>query len=252
MMVSGTLQAAVPSPGPVNLERGYFLRKTLISSAQMQTPSPHAYLVEQSPGSVSAPHFHHNSEFQVIVAGGGTLGRHEVRPFTVHYAGQQTGYGPINAGSEGISYLTMRPIMETTIWHLPQYRADMNPRIPKLQLSSASLPPADAASLAALREAVIEPVIAPKPGGLAAWRVRVPSGAVIEPPDHVNGAGRFHVVIGGSLLHSGEALPYLGTVWTSADEPEFALAAGDAGLDLLVMQFPANAWEFTEPPPRRN
>src|SRR5918997_5705706 len=46
---------------------------------------PMAFLVEQSAGSTVQAHFHAANQFQVVVAGRGMLGRHEVAPICVHY-----------------------------------------------------------------------------------------------------------------------------------------------------------------------
>jgi hypothetical protein len=46
--------------------------------------------------------------FQVIVSGDGTLGTHAVRPCSVHFARAHTPYGPITAGPNGLSWLTIR------------------------------------------------------------------------------------------------------------------------------------------------
>lgn len=251
MILTGTLENAQPSPNSTPLERGYLLKKTLFASAEGERPSPHAYLIEQSANSFALSHFHHNAEFQIIVAGGGLFGRNEVRPFMVHYAGQQTGYGPLSAGPEGLSYLTLRPVTEFGIWYLPESREYMDRRIPKGQVHSEPLPPSDPSRLRSLGAPAIATVMAPRPSGLAAWRVQVPAGGSVSPPVHPGAAGCFHVVIGGSLKLGAGLFTYLGTVWVSNDEPGFALVAGEQGLDLLALQFPGNAWEFADPPLRR-
>ncbi|MGO8140917.1 hypothetical protein AB9F34_33105, partial [Rhizobium leguminosarum] len=53
-------------------------------------------------------HFHIVDQFQVFIAGSGTIGRDEVRLVTVHYADHNTGYGPLIASEQGLSYLTLR------------------------------------------------------------------------------------------------------------------------------------------------
>src|SRR5947209_4589797 len=85
-----------------------FWRTGLITSPAQERVSPQAFLVEQDPDSVIEPHFHLENEFQVMVAGSGSLGRHPVEPVSVHYAGAHTGYGPIASGSDGLSYFTLR------------------------------------------------------------------------------------------------------------------------------------------------
>ncbi len=70
---------------------------------------PMAFLVEQDPGSTANAHYHQQDQFQVIVGGHGTMGTHEARPVTVHFAAAHTAYGPIRASNdEGVHYFTLR------------------------------------------------------------------------------------------------------------------------------------------------
>jgi hypothetical protein len=89
------------------------------------TLAPVAFLIEQSPDSVVQSHFHHNDEFQVVVAGSGLIGRNPVAPVSVHYAGGYTGYGPVVAGPKGITYFTLRPRYEAGALYLPDDRPAM-------------------------------------------------------------------------------------------------------------------------------
>src|ERR671918_331147 len=71
---------------------------------------PQLLLVEQPvPGSTVLAHYHSTDQYQVFMDGGGKLGRHDVRPISVHYTNRYTGYGPIVAGPEGVTYYVLRP-----------------------------------------------------------------------------------------------------------------------------------------------
>ena len=84
-------------------------------------------------------------------------------------------------------------------------------------------------------------LIEPQEGGLAAWLVRLPADGTAEPPALAEtGGGRFYVVTQGSLHNAGEELDALATVFVSSDET-ISLRAGAAGLEVLVLQFPAVA-----------
>src|SRR5262245_55018252 len=61
------------------------------------TRLPQAFLVENTPHRVLRTHYHDVDQFQVIVSGHGTLGKHAVRPYSVHFARAHTPYGPITA-----------------------------------------------------------------------------------------------------------------------------------------------------------
>ena len=73
-------------------------------------PDPHGFLVEGDPGYTINPHFHGVNQFQVCVAGSGTLGKRELVPGVLHYADAYTPYGPIVAGDGGLSFFTLREI----------------------------------------------------------------------------------------------------------------------------------------------
>src|SRR3954463_3601109 len=92
---------------------------------------PQVLLVEQQvPGSKILPHFHGIDQFQVFVDGTGRLGHHEVRPLSVHYTNSHTGYGPIEAGPQGLSYYVLRPSFDTLgsqYLHVPEARSKLKP-----------------------------------------------------------------------------------------------------------------------------
>src|SRR3954469_1161684 len=47
---------------------------------------PHATLNKHDAGRYSSTHYHVRDQFQVIVAGSATFGRHQVSPYCVHFA----------------------------------------------------------------------------------------------------------------------------------------------------------------------
>ena len=69
---------------------------------------PQAFLTQRPPGNVIEPHFHEMPQYQVMFEGSGRIGKHEVRPITVHYTDAYTPYGPIVAGSGGLGFYTLR------------------------------------------------------------------------------------------------------------------------------------------------
>jgi hypothetical protein len=213
----------------------------IVPDSASAAPRPQAFLVEQAPDWTLPTHFHQEHQFQVFVAGGGTIGRNPVDRLAVHYASPHTGYGPLVSGAEGISYLTLRAVGDTGAWYLPEQREALLLRIRKQQahgLPSSYMQPAQ---LKALEQPFQEALIEPQEGGLAAWLVRLPAGARAAPPALAGtGGGRFYVVTQGSLHNAGEELGALATVFVSSDEA-FVLQTGGAGLEVLVLQFPAVA-----------
>jgi hypothetical protein len=106
-------------------------------------PRPQAFLVEQSPNWQLPVHFHLEHQFQVFVAGGGSIGRQPISLLDVHYASPHSGYGPLVSGDAGVSYLTLRAVGDTGAWYLPEMR-DKCLRIPKVQAHGSTQRPMSA------------------------------------------------------------------------------------------------------------
>ena len=202
-------------------------------------PRPQAFLVEQSPRWTLPTHFHLEHQFQVFVGGSGTLGRSPLPHLAVHYASPHSGYGPLVSGDDGLSYLTLRAVGDTGAWYLPEQREHLLLRVPKRQAHGAPSAAMPLQAIAALGGPVVETLIAPEAGGMAAWMVRLPPGATVAPA-HGPGGGRFVVVHQGSLEAPQGELTALGVVWMGADDA-LPLRAGAHGLEAVVLQFPVEA-----------
>lgn len=213
----------------------------IVPDASAPAPRPQAFLVEQEPNWTLPTHFHQEHQFQVFVAGGGSIGKNPIGHLAVHYASPHSGYGPLISGDRGISYLTLRAVGDTGAWYLPEQREQLQLRIRKQQAHSTPACRVGADELRALPEPALETLIEPDAGGLAAWLMRIPPDISVPAPANGDaGGGRFYVVTQGSLRVGGEALAGLATVFVSRDE-SLALQAGGEGLELLVLQFPAVA-----------
>jgi hypothetical protein len=234
MIRTGTLEKARAERRHHVLPNGTgYWRNGLIASPAEDAVAPQAFLVEQDPGTVIEPHFHLQHEFQVMVGGSGSLGRHAVQPVSVHYAGAHTGYGPITAGSDGLDYFTLRARMDTGAQFLPGARDKMQ-RVPKRHLLGQAVHPIEPGTFTALE---VVTLIEPQADGIASWMLRVPAGHSSSAPVHPGG-GRFLLVIGGVMEFNGERLPRLSTAFVSAEEAMPALRAGPEGLEVLLLQFP--------------
>ena len=218
-----------------------FVTDLIVPDEASVAPRPQAFLVEQSPNWTLPTHFHQEHQFQVFVAGGGTIGKNPVERLAVHYVSPHSGYGPLISGDEGISYFTLRAVGDTGAWYLPEQREHLQLRIKKQQAHATLASQVTLQELLSLPQPREEILIPPDAGGLAAWLVRLPPGlAVPAPAMGEAGGGRFYVVTKGSLLMNSEELPGLATVFLSSDEA-LVLRAGAQGLEVLVLQFPAAA-----------
>jgi len=210
-----------------------------IASLEQRVPGPQAFLVEQKPDWATPPHFHLEPQFQIVTAGSGAIGRNPVAPYAVHYAAAETGYGPITAGPDGISYLTLRAEGDTGAYYLhkPGSRERMRAGLKREQKHGAPSRMVSDADIASMADTTLEAMIAPRADGLAAWLVRMGPGQGLDlPAPHLH-AGRHHVVTKGSLrIAAHEAVAF--SVLFSSPEESCAIAAGSEGVEVLVLQFP--------------
>jgi hypothetical protein len=198
---------------------------------------PQGFLVEQPPGSVTKPHFHEVDQFQVFVGGGGRLGKRAAGPLTVQYAGAHSPYGPIVAGDAGVTYFTLRAAWDPGAKYMPQSRDKLKPGRQR-QVLGRPVEPADPAALRGLAAPEIVTLIDPAADGMAAWLMRLGARAEAAIPDPAGGSGQYHVVVGGALCRDGRAMERLSCLYVTSDEARHAVAAGEDGLELLVLQFP--------------
>jgi hypothetical protein len=236
MIRTGTYDQAAASRSKFTLANGtgYFKSEFLTSPAE-EVVAPQSFLVEQDADSVILPHFHLQNEFQVVVQGGGSIGRHPVAPLAVHYAAAHTGYGPITAGPEGLWYFTLRPRMDYGAKFLPEARSEMQ-KLPKRHLLGGPVPVSTECTQR--KEALCEEVFAPQEDGIGGWVLRIPPHASMTAPALARGIGRFYVIAAGRARVGGDSLGRWTTVFVTPDEEPVEVCAEAAGAEVLVLQFP--------------
>jgi hypothetical protein len=226
---------------------GEFVRSVFIGTQDKPAhPDPHHpqfYTVEQMPETVIDPHYHAVEQWQVIVSGEGTLGRHVAKPVAVHYVDRYTGYGPITAGKQGLTYYTVRAMSDPGAQFLdkPQAKEKLKQARSKKRYLYIDAEAVGARTHDALkRRSQIEtdPVIPPHDDGLAAWMVRMGPDADTPAPDPAQSGGQGLLVITGSLIHENKSLPELSCIFIAASSPPMHLKAGSAGAEVLMLQFP--------------
>lgn len=222
-----------------------FARRDYFVPSSAEDPGPHAYLVEQPAGVVIRPHFHAVDQFQVVVHGRGRLGRKPVEPVTVHYADAYTGYGPIEAGEEGIFYFSLRPGFDRGARYLPETR-DEQLSVPGGRRHRLA-PLLEAASPEELEDAPLTSrvLIEPEADGLSASEVIVPAGSPWEPAASLH--GQFLVVISGQLLVDEEPFDRWSCLYAPAGERWTGVAAGDTGCQVLLLEYPEPRTPIAEP-----
>jgi hypothetical protein len=186
---------------------------------------------------VVAPHFHQADQFQVVVAGGGKLGRHPVAPVMLHYTNAHTAYGPIVAGEEGIHYFTLRNGYDPGARYLPRSARELK-AVAGRQPWQTTTEPVGRADFAPPR---VEELLAPREDGLGAWRHFLPPDGAVMGPDPASGRGQFWMVVAGELAGPEGPLPPLSLIFVAPDEAPLSLRAGPAGAEVLAMQYPIRA-----------
>jgi hypothetical protein len=201
---------------------------------------PQGFLVIQPPGAVTPAHFHDHNQFQVFVEGNGRIGAHAVGPLTVQYANGHTPYGPIVASESGVKYFTLRQRWDAGAKYLPASRDKLVKGNQRARVKGG-LGVASDEDRAARREQLVEAVFPQEADGLAGWLYRLGPGHACTLPEPTDGGGQYLLVTGGAMIADGAELPQHSVAFVSPDESAYRVVASQAGLDLLVLQFPVLA-----------
>lgn len=199
--------------------------------------TPHAFLVEGVPGRVIRPHFHENDQYQVIVHGGGVLGKHELSINAVHFSRKHTPYGPIVFGKEGLGFLTLRAHKDPGAQYIdvPETKEKLQQvedRKPWQVTEAPQFRKAEAgAALHAFEEIRDDQ-------GLASFSVTVAPDARTAAPDPSNTNGQYLIITKGSLVYGGREYKALSVAFVKPHEGPLELVAGADGLEALVLHFP--------------
>jgi hypothetical protein len=237
MIVVGTREHGSQRRRAIPVMQDIFHKSEWMESGDDPVLSPTVFLVEQPPDTVLVPHFHRQNQFQLFVAGGGSIGRHPLGPVTVHYAGAYTGYGPLVSGPEGITYFTIRPVCESGFVPV-EGAGDRMIRGPKRHAQAGPVATLSDAALAALRQPSHDVLLAPAPDGLAAIASSLPPGGE-HVSSHVPGSqGQFVFVLAGSLLHDGRRLGLWENLFAASGDPPPVLRAGEGGAQVVVLHTP--------------
>jgi hypothetical protein len=208
---------------------------------------PQLLLVEQPvPGSTVLPHYHSTDQFQVFLDGSGKLGRHDVRPISLHYTNRYTGYGPIVAGPSGVSYYVLRPEFDQLVTgqylHIPELREKLK-RQPGRKRSivvdiAMKTPEALSKLPAPVSERVIDTELDKYDPGMFADVLSMGPDMSYTGPDPHTGGGQVFLVVQGSMRCNDTTFGTRSGVAVTREEKALTLTSGDTGLQALVLQYP--------------
>jgi hypothetical protein len=197
---------------------------------------PQGFLVEQPARAVTPPHFHDHEQFQVIVGGGGFMGKKAARPLAVHYAGGHTPYGPVTAGEEGIDYFTLRSRWDAGAKYMPASRDRLKPVKRKHRLAADIAVP-QGEELKSLKTVGHAEVLAPIEDGTCAYLYSLGAGATATLETPVTAGGQYAILVAGSAVEEGRVLPRLSGLYRYRNEAPLKVTAGEDGAAVLLMQF---------------
>lgn len=194
-----------------------------------------AYLVEQPAHSVVPAHYHDTNQYQVFLDGAAVFGKQNIGPISVHYASGHTPYGPIVCGQEGVIYLTLRNCWDSGGKSMPQSRATLQPVKRRFHMvEDIDIP--DPGTAKGATQDVLLPCEA---DGLGVSRFTLGPNAASNLALAHAGAGRYAMVMAGSLTAKGETLGKASCLYIAEDRAD--AVAGAEGAVVIVMQFPPEA-----------
>lgn len=209
---------------------------------------PQLILVEQPVAdSQVLPHYHATDQFQIFIEGDGRLGRHVLRPIGIHYTNRYTGYGPIVAGPSGVSYYVLRPEFDQLVTgqylHVPEKREAL-----RQQKGRKRVEMVDGITLksttellrlsAPARERLIDAEHDLQDPGLLAEVLCMGANTRYTGPEPRCGGGQVFLVLQGSMHYNGESFAARSCVAVTREEAAIRLTSGEAGVQMLVLQYP--------------
>lgn len=200
-----------------------------------------AFRIDMSANMQLDSHFHIVDQFQLFIAGSGTIGRDNTTVITAHYADHHTGYGPLIAGEQGMSYLTLRSKTDAGLVKLstPNVREQLKPTKRRHRVSSQvvlSIPPV----LAHLEQPIIETVMEEKEGddGMTVKVIRLGTDMKITAPATQGTGGYFLVVMNGSIIFNNKEYEPWSLIWVSQEDTPPVIQADENGAEIAVTVFP--------------
>ena len=205
--------------------------------------SPQAFLIEMTPQEIIHPHFHEVEQFQVFFEGEGQMGRTEGKlgPAVVHYTDAYTGYGPITASQQGLSYFALRPRKDpgAIYLHKEGYREKLRPS--KKRHFSIPFVKSTQAVLGHLDHPVVEPLFDDShyalDDGLSASLVRLGPNKSFTIHSSTQSGGQYLVNIQGVLKYGDRDFAESSVFFIEPSDFSFAVESREAGAEFLVLQF---------------
>jgi hypothetical protein len=195
---------------------------------------PQAFVNDFRQTHVIDPHFHMVDQFQIFVRGTLRIGKQHLNAVTVHYTDAFTPYGPIVCDEGGMTFFNLRARADVDAHWMPESRERMVRRAGRHRVAECRLQETSDAGFA--QQSVL---VGPEDDGLCV--LLTVAGPDKQLPDAVaGGAGRYELVLSGTLAVGSRTLPAHSLLFAPAGERLPARRAGDAGVQLLTAQPPSD------------
>jgi len=183
-------------------------------------------------------HFHDVAQFQVFVAGSGSLGARPIAPMTVFYTDAFTSYGPIDAGPDGLTFFTLRCAHDAGVRWMPESRGRREPgpgrRIVVPFDPSGPRNLADALLVGRLRREVVER----HDDGMAVEFVVAGPNTSLAPVFDEPSPRQYALVLSGEVTADKQCLRPMGLMYSEDVAERSEVATAGAGVMIALMTFP--------------
>lgn len=222
-------------------------RTSFIDPDENNPASAQAFLVEGTAGRVIKPHFHDHDQYQVVVSGGGVLGKHPLQVNAVHFSRRHTPYGPIIFGEQQLGFLTLRAHQDGGAQYIddPEKRSKLVTLESRKPWQATELPKFEPTTPDAALHTFSE---LKDEEGLASFSLSVAANTRALAPDPANSNGQYLIIVRGSLHYAGREYKALSVAFVEPQEGPLELLAGAEGLDVLVLHFPRAIAQATAEP----
>ena len=209
--------------------------------SDVSSPELQAFRLDLCADQVLDAHFHIVDQFQVFIDGKGTIGRDNATVISAHYADHHTGYGPLVAGEQGLTYLTLRSKTDAGLVFLrePRVREKLQPTKRRHYMSAQATLSTEPV-LAARESVAVEDLLEQHDGdeAIAVKLIRMGPGMTTQAPETADSGGEYVIVLNGSLELEGQSLRRYSLVFIRSSEEPPVLTAGPQGLEVMVTRFP--------------
>jgi hypothetical protein len=203
-----------------------FGRTMLIGAVDPAGEGPQVQAILQDFGSVIPAHFHDVDQFQLVVGGGGIIGRHHFARGMVRYVDRHRVYGPVRPDDEGLVYLTLRRVHDAGPFYMPDSRDELAER--------RAVDPRGLGFDCEALDTCWRDVSYEDADGLAVRAHNL--GRLQESDVTMDGDGGFVIVIGGSL-DDGLPIDAVSLCWLDSGA-KLTLHASKTGARVMQLQFP--------------